>query len=84
MASDSPGRRAALLLMLEDWDAGRMTPFLSVIHHPGHYVQAELLRDGLADYGIKGSGVIPTPAGLAAARAIRTQEASCIIVGHFL
>lgn len=64
----SPARRAALLRLLEDWEAGRMTEtdFLAGLDH-------EFWMDGLVADGLHGLRCL-TPAGLAAARQAKEQS----------
>lgn len=66
-------RRDALLRLLEDWEAERMTI------NPGwpRHTEYDLLEDDLMKGGcvpLDGIGWWPTPAGLAAARAIREEK----------
>lgn len=60
----TPARRAALLRLLEDWEAGQVTPVTEV----REWLKSEEGTDGMDLWAISLLGITLTPAGLAAAR----------------
>jgi len=68
-----PARRAALLWLLEDWEAGRMTPARDI----DRAVLADLRREKLIEVwtNVGGTPIADLlPAGLSAARQAREQK----------